>query len=89
MGSIWLLVIIVVGTANGSVQVKTDVRWPNDPNYNTEKLCDTAGQTLADKMQVELGTNNGVVFWQCQQASLDEMLKGAGKVAPTANGQEL
>lgn len=89
MGTIWLLVIIVVGSANGSLEVKTDVRWPNDPNFNTQQLCDTAGQTIADKMQVELGTNNGVVFWKCQEASLDEMLKGAGKAAPTANGQAL
>lgn len=89
MGTIWLLVLIVVGSANGEVTVKTDVHWPNDPNFNTEQLCNEAGKTLADRMQVEIGTNSGIVFWKCQEASLDEMLKGAGKSAPKANGESL
>ena len=88
MGSIWLLVLIVVGVEAGDVKVETDVRWPNDPSYNTEQLCDAAGKTLADKIQVEVGTA-GAVFWKCQEASLDNMLKGVGKSAPKANGQSL
>jgi hypothetical protein len=89
LGSIWLLVLTIVGTTDGNINVQNDVRWPNDPTYNTEQLCNEAGKTLADKLQTEVGTANGVVFWKCQEASLDNMIKGAGKSAPKANGQPL
>ena len=89
MGTIWLLVMIVVGVADNDVKVQTEVHWPNDPNFNTEQLCNEAGKALADKMQVEIGSNNGLVFWKCQGASLDEMIEGAGKSAPKANGTSL
>ena len=89
MGTIWLLIMVVVGVANDDVKVQTDVRWPNDPGFNTEQLCNEAGKTLADKMQIEIGSNNGLVFWKCQSASLDEMIKGAVQSAPKANGTAL
>ena len=91
MGSIWLLIMVIVGTnaAGNDVTVQTEAHWSNDPTYNTEPMCNEAGKTLADKMQTEVGTNNGIVFWKCQEASLDEMLKGATESAPKANGTAL
>lgn len=86
MGTIWLLVLIIVGS-DGTV--KTDVRWANNPEYNTEQLCNAAGKTLADDLLSQIGSDNGAVFWKCQEASIDEMLKGAGKSVPKANGTEL
>ena len=89
MGSIWLLIVTIVSVTNGGdVTVKNEVHWPNDPSYNTEQLCNAAGRVMSDKIQLNVGTE-GVVFWSCQEAGLDAMIKGAGKAAPTANGQAL
>lgn len=83
------MIVVGTNTAGNDITVQTEAHWSNDPVYNNEQSCNEAGKALADKMQVEVGTANAMVFWKCQEASLDEMLKGAGKSAPKANGTAL
>ena len=83
MGSIWLLVLVIV-LNNGEVQ--TSVRFSTVPEYNNEQSCNEAGQAMADKEQSIIGIEKGKVYWQCNNASLDEMLRAS---RPKTNEQSL
>ena len=88
LGSIWLLTLIVVSVPDGKLSVDAEVHFANDPKFNTAEMCDLAGKTLADTIQQNLGTK-GAVFYKCESASIDSMLKGVGKTAPKVEGDAL
>lgn len=76
MGTLWVMVIVII-LANGDV--KTELQWPLKPEYNTEASCSSNADKAATALQVQLGSNNARVLWQCQGVKLDELAKTLGK----------
>lgn len=68
----WYVILVVVNV-NGSAT--SSAHYPKTPQYNNESDCRVYGQTLADKIQVERGTNNSKVFWKCEGVSYDTIAK--------------
>jgi hypothetical protein len=78
---IWFIVLNIV-MSNG--EVYTDVHFPNKPEYNNEQECNSAGQELVDKKQIEIGTNAGTTFFICKSISADDI-----KAATQKPGQNI
>ena len=68
----WYVILIVIN-ANGSATATT--HYPKSPQYNNETSCKEYGQIVADKLQVEKGTNNAKVFWKCEALSYETVAK--------------
>ena len=73
---IWFIVLNIVMN-DGTLY--TDVHFPNNPQYNTEKACNEAGQALADAEQVKIGTNAGTTYFICKAITPEEILKAIGE----------
>lgn len=72
----WFIVLTIV-LNNG--EVYTDIRPVTDPKYNNEKECNDVGRILVDQKQIEIGTNDGKVYYICQSFSQEQLDKGMGK----------
>lgn len=68
----WYVILVVIN-ANGTVNATT--HYPKLPQYNFESNCKEAGKALADKAQLEAGTNNAKVFWRCEALSYETVAK--------------
>ena len=73
---IWFIVLTTI-MSNGDVY--SEVQFPLDPKYNDEKSCNEVGFAVVDQKQLELGTNSGKVFYICQSADSESLLKVLGK----------
>ncbi len=70
---------IVLNTLMNDGTLYTEVQFPLNPQFNNEKSCEEAGQSLVDQRQVEIGTNTGVTFYTCQTVSSDQIKAATGK----------
>ena len=68
----WYVILVVINS-NGVVTATT--HYPKAPQYNQESNCQEAGKALANKAQVEKGTNNAKVFWKCEALSYETVAK--------------
>lgn len=68
----WYVILVIINT-NGTVTATT--HYPKAPQYNYESNCMEAGKALADKAQMEKGTNNSKVFWKCEALSYETVAK--------------
>ena len=73
---IWFIVLTTI-MSNGDVYA--EVQFPLDPQYNNEQSCNESGIAVVNQKQLELGTNSGKVFYICQSADSDSLLKVLGK----------
>lgn len=73
---IWFIVLTTI-MSNGDVY--SEVQFPLDPKYNDEKSCNEAGIAFVNQKQLELDTNSGKVFYICQSADSDSLLKVLSK----------
>lgn len=74
--SIWYVILFTVLT-DGKATV--DVRYPNTPEYNSEKTCNEAGEYIMNDEQMKLGTNAGTVYFICKELTQDQINKALGK----------
>lgn len=70
---------IVLTTIMGNGEVYTEVRPATSPEFNTKEQCLAAGQLIVDQKQIEVGTDNGKVYYVCHSITADEFLKAVGK----------
>ena len=73
---IWFIVLTTI-MSNGDVYA--EVQFPNSSEYNNEKSCNESGIAVVNQKQLELGTNSGKVYYICQAATSDTLLKVIGK----------
>lgn len=81
--SIWYIILFTV-LADG--QATVDVRYPNTPDYNNEKSCNEAGNTLMNDEQMKIGTNAGTVYYICKAITQDEITRALTKGGAANNG---
>ena len=73
---IWFIVLTTI-MSNGDVYA--EVQFPLDPQYNNEQSCNESGNAIINQKQLEIGTNAGKVYFVCQSATSDVLLKVLGK----------
>jgi hypothetical protein len=72
---IWFIVLTTI-MSNGDVYA--EVQFPLYPQYNNEKSCNESGIAVVNQKQLEIGTNAGKVYYICQSATSDALLKVLG-----------
>lgn len=63
--------------SNGDVYA--EVQFPNSAEYNNEKSCNESGIAITNQKQLEIGTKSGTVYFTCQAATSDTLLKAISK----------
>lgn len=59
---LWVMILTVV-LKNGDVH--TDMRWPLNNQMNNESECRKQADNEAGKLQLKIGSDNGVVLFNC------------------------
>jgi len=74
---IWFVIMVVI---NSSGVATATTHYPKSPSYNTESSCREYAETIANKLQLERGTNNAKVFWKCEALTYETIAKSMPKV---------
>lgn len=77
--SIWYILLVTVSVVDGDVKVFAETRYPNTPEYNNEKTCDEVGKYLMEQEQIRIGTDGGIVYYDCKVISSEEQRKATTK----------
>lgn len=72
MNTIWILVLVVIGSDGA---VKTQLNFPQKPEYNTQTSCNESGGAIANDLQIKLGTSNAKVYFYCDGVPRGEITK--------------
>ena len=69
---LWFLIIIAVNS-NGTVS--TSLQYPTRYTFNNEAACESNGRKISDEFQLERGTKNSKIFWDCKPVELEAIIK--------------
>jgi hypothetical protein len=81
--SLWTLIIVIV-MKTGEVFAVAQVS--NTPEYNNQASCEAAGTLKVDQEQIKIGSDNGTVFFKCQEITEAQINAATGKGSKKQDG---